>query len=1013
MDDPVAAAAAAEEDRHRQVGGGLEVVEPGVAVSHDGGHAPVGPLHPVAGDANDVASFLVIDADVFHGEVLVDDPLVVSAEPCSRPHVEVKGSAAERLAVGVVGVARHVDRRVGFDRADVECGADVDRKQEEVERRARRDGEQARGARVVDADARADAVAEDVEAAVHPAGDGEDGVAVAERLLAVAVEERDADVAAGPHAQIARHAEAEAAGEGQLELALAAEEAAGGEAGEAEEARAHADVHAEDAVLVFDEAAAIELEGAEQVELAVEADEEAAAGQAEVVGVAAAAAAGVDLEHEGGVELEHAGELDGRPCRGDQVADEAGVGPLDDVGVAVDVKEARAEGVELGIDADGDDVGLVLELELTLQLERAGELEVARDVDREGAGQHHDGLPLVGDPLVGEVELVAADLGRLVLRVELELGRAEDRHRAGGEAAADLQAAVGAGGVDLEGAADRRASEWVERDAAVDRHEHLGRGVDLEVEVAVHAEGLGDHQVAFGHDHEIRAGRGRGAVVHGPRRRGGGDHVGLRGGAGEGAAARLLLGVGDVDQPRLEVVGQVFEEAVEHLHLHVLAGGVEHHPRVGVKLEVVLDRGDVADGDVHLQVAGDAAIGDGEHAEAADVEQADVGRADLDVALGKHLQPVFVDRQRRHAADAEELGPAEGIRAAEPGLVEDELAGRRHEERLPRELVGLRECGAPLAEAREGERLHLLDVGGVELQAREAPVVDAHGLQEVELRLQLHHAPDAEPGLRAGLDDHAARGRAHRPDLEHRDATGGVERGAGAVDASPGAGQQFGAEPHVALHRHQGLVDELLDHVEPGVHRADDLGQRRERRVLVVAEDLLHDRLDQFEQALQVLGIGQVAVEPRLEAGAVDERALGRDLEGRGVGDDDELLLAFDVDGARDVGEGAIKEHHPDEAGLERAGEVVAEAAVGLLEGVAVDAHAERLDPLLAGRILDQELELLARVLDRGLVEALAGGVAEVDVDETVAVEVRAVDPLLVAGAGQIGRRDGQHERLG
>jgi hypothetical protein len=60
-----------------------------------------------------MASFLVIDADVFHGEVLVDDPLVVAPEPCSRPHGEVKSSAAERPPPHIKAKKQKVERRVG------------------------------------------------------------------------------------------------------------------------------------------------------------------------------------------------------------------------------------------------------------------------------------------------------------------------------------------------------------------------------------------------------------------------------------------------------------------------------------------------------------------------------------------------------------------------------------------------------------------------------------------------------------------------------------------------------------------------------------------------------------------------------------------------------------------------------------------------------------------------------------------------------------------------------------
>ena len=895
VDDAVAAAATPQDDWHRQVGGRLDEVLAAAALSHDGSHAAVGPLHAEPVDADDHPAVLLVVGDIFHREVLVGDAFVIAPEAGPRPHVEVQGTATEGLAVGVGGIPRHVDRRIGLEGADIEGRADVDGEQEEVDLGAGRDGQEARVARVVHADARTQPIAEDPELAIESAGDGQDGIAVAERGLAVAVEHRDVDVAAGLDAQESRLPEREAAVECKLKLALAAEEPAGVEAGDAEEARPHAHVHAEHAELVFDDAAALEFERAEQVELAVEADQETAAGEAKVVGVAAAAAAAVDLEDEGGVEFEDAGNLDRRPRGGHEVADEPGVAPLDDVGIAVDVEEARAEGVELGIDADGDDVGLVFELELALQLERAGQVEVARDVDADGTGQDRDGLPLVGDFLVGEVKLVAADLGRHGLRVELELRRAKDRHRPCGEAAADLQAAVRAVPVDKEGAAHHRRPERVERHAAVERDEHLGRGVDLEVEVAVDAECPGDHQVAIGLDDEIGAGRRRGAVVHGPRRRGGADHVGLRGRAGERAPARLFLGVGDIDEPRLEILGQVFEEAVEHLHLHVFAGGVEHHAGRRVELEVVGDRGNLPHRHVHLQFARDAAVGDGEHAEPADVEQADVRWADLDVALGEDLETVFVDGQGRHAVDAKQLRAAQRVGAAEPGFVEDQLARCRHQERLPRDLVGLREVGTPLAESHQGERLDLLLSGGVELQAGKSLEVDAYVLQEGQLRLQFHHAPDAKPDLRAGLDDHAAGGRAHRTDLKHGDATGGVERGAGPGDLSAIVRQQLGAEPHVSVHRHHRLGDELLDGVEPGIHRADDVGQRLERGVLVVSEDLLHGRLDHLEQTLQVLGVRQVTVQPRLEAGAVDERALGRDLEGRRIRHHDELLLALGV----------------------------------------------------------------------------------------------------------------------
>ena len=304
-----------------------------------------------------------------------------------------------------------------------------------------------------------------------------------------------------------------------------------------------------------------------------------------------------------------------------------------------------------------------------------------------------------------------------------------------------------------------------------------------------------------------------------------------------------------------------------------------------------------------------------------------LARAEIDAqhgdrGLGGQRDPVRRERvEPGHVVEIVRREQAVGQRGVERRQVRREVELALARDALERQLLGL-------VLARQ-----------VDLQQRAGLGDDADRLQEVEVQLELGHAPELRRviGSRPGIEDELRGGRGDVPELDDLDRARGLE--AEALDRRRvGQDEIADLDEHAAANLEQRLVG------QPGgveLHPARDLEEEHlaGRRRAAVALERLNER--------EASGAGH----PRI---------------------------------AVDVGPAPGLEADDDEAGVEGASEVV---AIGRARGVAVD---ER-----GSGVVGVEGDRPAHVGDRDLVAVLQGrgieldaagrGVADVDPDAAVA----------------------------
>ena len=261
-------------------------------------------------------------------------------------------------------------------------------------------------------------------------------------------------------------------------------------------------------------------------------------------------------------------------------------------------------------------------------------------------------------------------------------------------------------------------------------------------------------------------------------------------GAGQQLAAAELQAVE-------EFLAEIGAELVGYQEVLVLAGGIDQQAERGLEHQ---PRNDFAGAHVQLDLHRQAGIGDAQHAQRIHPRQLETGRTDLGLGGHEHPHALGADFEREGAAQGDQFGrhsAAIGLRQAD-----DHAARGLDAEQLRRQHIGLGQVTAALGLAFEGDGLGLGLSGGVDLQGREQIRVDAQRTQLLEVGSQADHAPE----LRR-IADHQDEAARHGGDVAQVDQAHGaaeVQRKAdGICVAGIGIDHGIDGQDHAALYAKQ------------------------------------------------------------------------------------------------------------------------------------------------------------------------------------------------------------------